>query len=68
VCVLKNILPFSPFSVNALSKSSSDERGVSASDSLLFSLAVFGFVFCKSFDSADCLFAKRVVKSYCFYV
>jgi hypothetical protein len=49
VVVTKVFLPFSPFSVNALSKSSSDERGVSASDSLLFSLAVFGF----AFDSAD---------------
>jgi hypothetical protein len=39
--------------MNALSKSSSEERGVSAIDSLL-SFAVFGFVgFCKSFDSAD---------------
>lgn len=46
-------LPFSQFSVNALSKSSSDERGVSANDSLLFSFDIFGFAFCKSFDSAD---------------
>lgn len=45
--------------MKALSKSSSEERGVSAIDSLL-SFAVLEFVgFCKSFDSAD--YIKRSI-------
>lgn len=39
----KIILPFSPFSVKALSKSSSEDRGVSARDSSLLTLSLFDF-------------------------
>lgn len=59
IVVVVRFLPFSQFSVNALSKSSSDERGVSANDSLLFNFDIFGFAFCKSFDSADYIVIKH---------
>jgi hypothetical protein len=44
--------PFSPFSVKALSKSSSEDLGVSAKDSLLFTFRDL-FALCSSLDSAD---------------